>query len=71
MPVPEAAMHEYDDLVPREDEVRVSREIAALQPKSVPGRVQRAAHDHFGPGVDRSNLSHRSTASDLIDIVWH
>lgn len=45
--MPETSMDEYDGLVLRKDDVRLSREILPVQPESETVLVQPASYDHF------------------------
>jgi len=60
--VPEAAMHEDRPPVAFENEVGLSRQRLGMQAIAPPKAMSKAAHDHFGLGVDRADGAHGSTA---------
>ena len=58
MPVPEAAMHENDQTVFAQYDVRRSRQALDVFPVAIPMGKEIAAHDPFGLGVLAPNLGH-------------
>ena len=58
MPVPEAAMHEDDGLVPRKHEIGLARKVFPVQPEAQAQGVQAAPKDHFRFCVAAANAAH-------------
>jgi hypothetical protein len=51
VPVPEAAVNEYDFPHARKGQIRLSREIRSVQPKAVAHTVHQPANDHLRPRI--------------------
>jgi hypothetical protein len=65
--VPEAAVHEDDLAVPRQDQVGGSWKIAPMQPEPVAERVHRAAHRQLGLRVLLADAPHNAGAGGGVD----
>lgn len=58
MPMPEAAVDEYDFPSSREDKIGTAGQISPMQPVPVPHAMHQAAHDHFGLCILVPNAAH-------------
>ena len=59
MAVPEAPMNEYDRPIPREHQIRRSRQILAVQPEPESHRMRLTPDDHFRRRVFRPHTGHQ------------
>lgn len=59
MLMPEAPVYEDRDFVARQDNVRVSRKIAAVEPESVAEGMQLLPNGNLWSGISRSNSGHQ------------
>jgi hypothetical protein len=69
MPVPEAAMDEYDGLVLGKDEIRLSRQACFVKAKPEALTVNPRSDQHFGLGVATPNARHHPTPRRLVDDI--
>jgi hypothetical protein len=60
--VPEAAVHEDNGAVLRQNHIRLSRQVFSVQAVSVPKSVKDRANSHFGSGIPAFYRSHISAA---------
>lgn len=60
--VPKAAVHKEGDPPAPEDDIRLPRQLAGVEPKSVAHRVQEPANGHFGCRVAASDTAHEGAA---------
>jgi hypothetical protein len=58
MPMPKAAVYEDDGTMFCEDDVRLSRQAAAMEPKPEPESVQRPPQRNLWLGIGGSNSRH-------------
>ena len=62
MPMPEAAVHEYDFATPLEDNVGPARQAAVLKPVPVALREENASYGHLRRRVPASDGPHVSAS---------
>ena len=62
MPVPETAMNKNRGSFRRKNEIRLSRQVGAMEPEAQAKRMSRAAHFHLGRRVTRLDGAHDSRA---------
>ncbi|SRR5579871_3915474 len=62
VPVPEAAMHEEGNTPASKDDIRLSRKVPGMKPKSVPNSVQEPPDGHFRSRVAASDAAHQGAA---------
>jgi hypothetical protein len=58
MPVPEAAMHEYDGPPLRKNDVRAARQVPSMETEPEPHSVERLSDNYFRLGVAGTDLRH-------------
>jgi len=71
MEMPEAPVHENADPVARENNVGISRKVAAVKPEAVAHGMQHAANDHLRLGILPANPAHQATALLWTQSVCH
>lgn len=60
--MPIAAVNEHDGSVPREDEIRTTRQLSVMQCVSQAALVECRSQKHFRAGILLSNGPHNTTA---------
>jgi hypothetical protein len=71
MAVPEAAMHENDGVVFREDEIWTHLQQPGMEPVAQSGSVEEASESQLRLGVSLANPRHHLRAGPRVDDVWH
>ena len=69
--MPEAAVHEYGDSMPRENEVGTSRQILPMEAESEARREEGLADDDFRLRVPSSDAGHHPASRRWVDNVSH
>lgn len=65
VPVPEAAVHEEGNTLAPKDDIRLSRKVPGMEPKSVPNSVQEPANGHLRSCVAAPDAAHQGAALGL------
>ena len=71
VPMPEAAMDEYGEPVPWEDEIRATGEVLPIQTKTEPQTMRNTTNDEFRLGIPPFDPGHHLASPSAVHDVRH